>query len=124
MKIDEMTIGEFKELSKIFNRSDNTKANDIASHYIGEYCVFRTYSAGVFCGFLEAREGMECVIKEARRIWSWNGAFTLSELSQKGVSDAKMSIAEPEKLVTQVIEVIPTSKEVKALLSGMKSHDN
>ena len=51
-----------------------------------KYCIVRTYSAGVFAGYVERRDGQEVALREARRIWYWEGAATLSQLAQSGTS--------------------------------------
>ena len=51
-----------------------------------KYVIVRTYSAGVFAGYLKSREGREVVLINARRIWRWDGAASLSELAMKGTS--------------------------------------
>ena len=51
------------------------------------YVIVRTYSAGVFAGYLESRKGSEVVMVDARRLWRWAGAATLSELAMKGTSN-------------------------------------
>src|SRR3990167_3556219 len=50
------------------------------------YVVVRTYSAGVFAGYLEKRNGKEVVMRKVRKLWYWDGAATLAELSVEGVS--------------------------------------
>ena len=63
---------------------------------IGKYAVIRTYSAGVHVGVLQSQSGKEVTLTDARRIWSWRGAFTLSEISQKGVSsESRLSVQVP-----------------------------
>ncbi len=53
----------------------------------GNYVIVRTNSAGVFAGTLESKDGQEVVLKDARRLWLWSGAASLSELSVAGVSN-------------------------------------
>jgi len=119
MDINDLTLGQIKDLHKIFGDSNNT---DIASHYIGKQCIFRTYSAGVFFGILKARNGKDVIIKECRRIFYWEGAFTLSKIAESGVSSAKLSVEEPEKLCTECIEVIPASSKCIKQLKSMEAH--
>ena len=52
-----------------------------------KYVIVRTYSAGVFAGELEDRNGQEVVLKNARRLWYWEGAATLSQLAMEGVKE-------------------------------------
>ena len=77
---------------------------------IGKYCMVRTYSAGVFAGTLKSREGKEAVLSEARRIWYWDGAASLSQLATEGTSkpqNCKFTCPVEEVLLTEVIEIIP-----------------
>ena len=37
-----------------------------------KYCIVRTYSAGVFAGYVESRNGQEVVLRNVRRIWKYN----------------------------------------------------
>ena len=53
---------------------------------IGKYCMVRTYSAGVFAGTLKSRDGKEVVLNDARRIWFWDGAASLSQLATEGTT--------------------------------------
>ena len=88
----------------------------------GKYVVVRTYSAGVHVGTLVSMKGREVMLKGARRIWSWTGAFTLSELSQRGISSGRVSCAVPTIVLTEAIEVIPCSAIAKKSLTAIKAH--
>ena len=48
--------------------------------------IVRTDRAGVFCGTLASNEGTDVVLTDARRLWYWKGAASLSQLSQTGTS--------------------------------------
>ena len=48
------------------------------------YVICRTYSAGVFAGYLAARNGKEVKLIKARRLWYWSGAASLSQLAVEG----------------------------------------
>ena len=79
----------------------------------GEVLV-RTYSAGVHIGTLKERNGKEVTLTNARRLWSWSGAFTLSAVATQGVDrgNSRISVAVPEILLTEGIEIIPVSDGV------------
>ena len=51
---------------------------------VSKYVIVRTYSAGVFAGNLESKQKDEVVLSNARRIWYWDGAATLSQLAMEG----------------------------------------
>ncbi len=77
---------------------------------IGMYCIVRTYSAGVFAGYLESRDGKEVILNQARRIWYWEGAASLSQLAMEGTKKpdkCKFPCAVNQVLLTEVIEIIP-----------------
>lgn len=88
-------------------------------------CVIRCAEAGVFFGTVVEKEntpsGVECTIKDCRRIWYWEGAASLSQLALEGVSkpkECKFSVTVPEMVVLGVIEIIPASeKAIKSIES-------
>jgi hypothetical protein len=91
---------------------------------IGKEVIVRTYSAGVHFGTLQSREGKEVILSNARRIWHWVGAFTLSAVAMKGIAqDSKISVAVPEILLTEAIEIIPCSQEASSVLRSLPSHE-
>jgi hypothetical protein len=79
----------------------------------GKFVLIRTYSAGVHFGTLEEMEGQNVRLSKARRLWSWQGALSLSEIAMKGVtlSGSKISVPVDEIILTQAIEIILVSKE-------------
>ena len=86
------------------------------------YCIVRTYSAGVFAGYLEKRVGKEGVVRKARRIWYWDGAASLSQLAVYGTSKPENCKfpCEVEKVeLTEIIEVIECTKKAKESIKGV-----
>ncbi len=55
-----------------------------------KYVLVRTYSMGVFAGTLDA-ESTETkkILTNARRIWYWAGAASLSQLAMEGTTKPK-----------------------------------
>lgn len=75
----------------------------------GQYVIVRTYSAGVFAGTLVSRDGKEVELKDARRLWYWAGAASLSQLATDGTTrpnDCKFPAAVTVLQVTEAIEII------------------
>lgn len=80
--------------------------------------IIRAAQAGVFFGELVERNGQEVKLKNARRLWYWDGAASLSQLAVEGTNkpdNCKFTIAVKEIEILEVIEVIPC--EEKAILS-------
>ena len=89
---------------------------------IGKKVIVRTYSAGVFFGTLISRDGKEVVLHHARRIWYWDGAASLSQLAVDGTSkpdNCKFPVAVPEILLTEAVEIIPTTEQAAASIEGV-----
>ena len=92
---------------------------------IGDLKVWmvRTYSAGVFLGTLKSREGKEVVLTDARRMWYWDGAASLSQLATEGTSKpktCKFPVAVSEVLLTEAIEIIPATEAAIASIAAVK----
>jgi len=88
----------------------------------GQYCMVRTYSAGVFAGTIVSRKGKEVLLKDARRIWYWAGAASLSQLAMSGTSAPdRCKFPEPVKevLLTEVIEIIPITPVAAKSIQGV-----
>lgn len=94
----------------------------IGQHLIGKYVIVRTFSAGVHAGFLGERDGKEVVLTDTQRIWSWEGAFTLSEIAMMGLDEAKSKVSTPVlfNLLTEAIEVIQCSDRGQASIRRVK----
>lgn len=87
-----------------------------------KYCVVRTYSAGVFAGYVKERNGKEAILLKARRLWFWQGAASLSELAMHGVTkpnECKFPCTVEEVQVTEVIEVIPATVKARESIEGV-----
>ena len=86
------------------------------------YCIVRTYSAGVFAGYLKERKGGEAVVLEARRLWYWDGAASLSQLAVDGVSkpqNCKFPVVVAEVELVNVIEIIKCTEKAKKSIESV-----
>jgi len=91
---------------------------------IGKKVIVRTYSAGVHFGTLEKIDGKNATLSNTRRIWYWEGAFTLSAIALNGLSKkSKLSVPVPELLLTEAIEVMPVSEKAEKILTEIPSHE-
>ena len=98
------------------------KTTKIAAKSARPYVIVRTYSAGCFAGRLVKRVGKEAVIQQARRLWYWTGAATLSQLAQEGTSkpaQCKFPAAVDEITVTEAIEVLRVTPLAQASIEGV-----
>jgi hypothetical protein len=86
------------------------------------YVIVRTYSAGCFAGVLVTRNGKEVTLRNARRLWYWKGAASLSQLAVEGTSrptECKFPAAVPEIDLTEAIEVIKVTAAARANIESV-----
>lgn len=86
------------------------------------YYIIRSDRAGVFAGHIKERNGREVTIENARRLWYWSGAASLSQLAMEGVKrprDCKFAMVVPEITVLDAIELIPCSAEAEANIKAV-----
>jgi len=88
-----------------------------------KYVIVRTYSAGVFAGNLESRTGREVVLRNARRIWYWSGAASLSQLAVDGTSDpdnCKFPVEVDQVDLLEAIEILDVTPKAEASIKAVK----
>lgn len=87
-----------------------------------DYVIVRTYSAGVFAGFLVSKKGKEVELKDARRLWYWKGAASLSQLAVDGVkypNECKFPAVVEKHHVTEAIEILHVTPKAKASIESV-----
>ena len=112
-----------KEILKeeITGKAQNDCKTDLSSKFCGKICMVRTYSAGVHFGELVEKVGQQAILKNARRVFYWTQACSLSQLAMEGSKDienCKITMAVDEILLDRVIEVIPMSEVAKTQMQG------
>ena len=82
--------------------------------------MVRSRGAGVFAGTVQKLEGQQALLSNARRIWYWDGAASLSQLATEGTKapkKCKFPAPVPEVLLFEVIEIIPITEEAEASIA-------
>lgn len=114
--LEDMKVSDLLKLSKLFSKENEVKT------YSG-YKIVRTYSAGVFAGEIESRNGQEVVMKNARRLWYWEGAGSLSQLSVNGTlkpDECKFPLEVSRVELLQVIEILDVTEKAEKSIKGVK----
>ena len=89
---------------------------------IGKYVIVRCDRAGVFAGTLEAHDGQQVTLRNARKLWRWYGATETLQISAEGVKrprDCRFTIAVDTITLTDAIEIIPTTAEAEANIKAV-----
>ena len=90
---------------------------------IGKKVIIRGDRSGVEYGTLVEYEGSEVTLHNARRIWFWDGAATLSQLAKDGTKNpenCKFTVYVDSITILDAVEIIPcTDKAIKSI-EGVK----
>lgn len=79
-----------------------------------QFYIIRCDRAGVFFARIAERRGSEADLTDCRRLWSWSGAASLSQLATEGVKNpeqCRFTVSVPEMTVLGLIEIIPCTEE-------------
>lgn len=86
---------------------------------IGKKVIIRGNRSGVEFGKLVSQNGSEVTLKNARRIWYWDGAASLSQLAKDGTTNptnCKFTVFVDSITILDAIEIIPcTDKAIKSI---------
>ena len=89
-----------------------------------EYSIVRTYSAGVFAGWIDAdHKGADGVVYDARRLWYWDGAASLSQLAVDGTcepANCKFPCKVERVKLTNIVEILPCTEKAKKSIEEVK----
>jgi len=87
-----------------------------------KYVIVRTYSAGVFAGELESRNGQEVILCNARRLWFWDGAASLSQLAMEGTkkpAECKFPCEASRVELLQAIEILDVTEQARESIKSV-----
>jgi len=88
-----------------------------------EYVLVRGDRSGVFTGYLESKKDREVILRQARRIWYWDGASSISELAEEGTSkpeNCKFPKAVSRIQILDTIEIIPCTETARKSIQSVK----
>ena len=125
--INSLTIGQARELAQMFAAAmpQVQPAPAINNGMIGKFVVVRCRDAGVHAGILEAYNGRECVMSEARRLWYWkpaNGAAFLSGVAVEGLHESSKVGAPIRVHLTENCEIIECSERAALSIKEAKTY--
>lgn len=90
---------------------------------IGKKVIIRGDRSGVEFGTLIAQNGQEVTLHNARRIWYWDGAASLSQLAVDGTSnpsECKFTVAVESITILDAVEIIPCSEKAIKSIEGVE----
>jgi hypothetical protein len=96
--------------------SETLKGDGNAGVTEGKICDSSDATRRVFAGVLEDQDGEFVGLTDARRLWYWAGAASLSEMAVAGTKrprECKFPAAVPAVHLSQVIEVLLVTQEAE-----------
>ena len=115
--IDNLTIGEAKQLAAIFA----TQPAKAAHPFVGMNVIARCYAAGVHAGEVVSVDGENVILKNSYRLWSWTAVdgIALSGVAQNGVKNGgKIDTKNPLIYLAGVCELIPMTAKAWESING------
>jgi len=84
--------------------------------------IVRAEGAGVFYGIVDGRVGQEVIMSNARRIWYWEGAASLSQLAMEGTTlpqKCKFPCPVAKVHLLKVVEILDTTPEARKSIEAV-----
>ncbi|CAB4152575.1 hypothetical protein UFOVP607_21 [uncultured Caudovirales phage] len=122
MNIEDLTIGEAKQLVALFGGLLLAPKTD--HPMVGKFVIARCYGAGVHAGEVVSVDGEEVILKDSLRLWAWKAddGIALSGVAQCGLkAESKVDKLNPEIYLTGVCELIPCAPVAKESIHGLKN---
>ena len=116
-KINEIEVNGVKYVPK---GSEQVEAKDSEGL---PYVIIRADRAGVFAGYLKDHNNGKVQLHNARRLWYWSGAASLSELANNGTkkpNECKFPAPNKKIIILGVIEIIPATEQARKSIEGVK----
>ena len=95
----------------------------MSKKFIGQKVIARMKNAGVFFGTLIEVDGSDIVMENVRKLWRWEGACAVEEISQIGTnneSGCKFTVTIPEMAIKNWVQILPCTKKAIEVIEGVK----
>ena len=127
MDLNELTLGQIKELQTIFTGTIPETNNSFLKSAIGKYVIVRSRNEGINTGVVESLDSTGIILKDARRIYfhapkdkklSWYEGVAVSGLSDS----SKISGTVERKYIIEDYSITIVSKEAEDNIRGFKAN--
>ena len=108
-------------------RKDSIKSEiaKISNSPVGHYCIVRCTQSGVWAGTPSYHNGQNVTLTNARRLYFWKAkkGHTLSAVANYGITESKLPAPVDIVYLTEVCELIPTTKEAQKSIVNHPPHN-
>ena len=87
------------------------------------YVIVRGNHSGVFFGELKERSGQEVELRNARKLWYWDGAAAVEQIAKDGVKNpdaCKFTVSVESMIITDAIQVLPCTNDAAENIMAVK----
>jgi len=128
MNIDQITIGEARELATLFTPKSNVSSVATGCGLIGRYAIVRSNNEGINAGVISEMDETGIIIKEARRIWyhrpadkklAWYEGVAISGLDDSSKVSAEVEV----KAIIEDYSVTLCTTTAEDSIRAHKSHE-
>ena len=125
MDINDLTIGEAKQIASFFNSA--IPSSSLLDGMAGKYVLVRSRNEGVNAGYIVKADDTGIILKDARRIWyhkpkdkklAWYEGVAISGLGD----DSKISAPVVEKAIIEDYSITACTEEAKKSIVEYKSY--
>jgi hypothetical protein len=126
MNIDDLTLGQIKQLQGVLGTQRNPDKG-IYTRYIGKYVICRSRNEGINAGKVIDIDETGVVLEDARRLWyhkpanksvSWYEGVAMYGLSD----DSKIGVAS-EKVIAENYSLTMCTKEAEKSIRGAEANE-
>lgn len=126
MSIDDLTIGEAKQLACMFGNKVSDCSNGLGKQFVGKYVIVRSRNEGINAGKVLELDDTGIILEDARRLYyhkpankdlSWYEGVAIEGLSK----DSKVG-AEVTKLIVEDYSITVCTKDAEKSIRGAKTH--
>lgn len=128
MNLDDLTLGQAKELAGLFNNNLTPKIENstLLKDAIGKYVIVRTRNEGINCGVVERADSTGVIISDARRIYYHkpkdNKVSWYEGVAETGLhKDSKISGIVEKKYIIEDYSLTICSKEAEKSLRNYEA---
>lgn len=125
MNIDDMTIGQAKQLASLFGSTGPSDGAGVAASMVGKWVLVRSRNEGINFGRVIAADSAGVVLAEAQRLWyhkpaSKKAAWYEGVAKYGPSSDTKVSCVVSEKAIIEDYSMTECTEEAKEMLKELE----
>lgn len=125
MNINDLTIGQAKELASLFN-NEAKQSSDLFKHWIDKFVIVRSRNEGVNAGLVVDADETGVVLKQSRRLYYHRPADTNTSwyegVAKVGLSDDSKVGEICEKLIVEDYSLTLCSETAKDSILNAKTN--